>query len=209
MTADGQIVIIHDDTVDRTTDGSGPVSQMALAQIRELDAGKWKSAEFAGQQVPTFDEVLELAASSASTIPAMALDVKDLQPGIIRMICDSLSRHDLLRHAVGIGVVINSVDVRRRFYEGNQDFQCAALAQTRDLLQQAIQDPYSSWVYARFVPRPEDMDVTHAAGKKLFAVNPSVADDGARSVESIRTGADMVLSWAPAALEKLLPHRAG
>jgi hypothetical protein len=135
--------------------------------------------------------------------------VKDLQPGIIRMICDSLSRHDLLRHAVGIGVVINSVDVRRRFYEGNQDFQCAALAQTRDLLQQAIQDPYSSWVYARFVPRPEDMDVTHAAGKKLFAVNPSVADDGARSVESIRTGADMVLSWAPAALEKLLPHRAG
>jgi glycerophosphoryl diester phosphodiesterase len=48
------LVVIHDETVDRTTDGAGNVSDMTLAQIRDLDAGE-------GEQVPTFEEVIALA----------------------------------------------------------------------------------------------------------------------------------------------------
>lgn len=58
-TADGKLVIIHDSTVDRTTDGEGRVSQMTFDEIRQLDAGSWKSSEFAGERVPTLVEVLE------------------------------------------------------------------------------------------------------------------------------------------------------
>lgn len=57
--SDGHIVVIHDDTVDRTTDGSGPVASHTLAGLRALDAGSWFGAIFVGQRLPTFAEVLE------------------------------------------------------------------------------------------------------------------------------------------------------
>lgn len=59
LTADGEVVVIHDRTVDRTTNGTGYVSQMTLAQLRQLDAGAWKGAAFKGSTIPTLAEVLE------------------------------------------------------------------------------------------------------------------------------------------------------
>jgi len=59
-TADGQVVVIHDDTVDGTTDGQGTVAEMTLDALRALDAGSWFAAAYAGQRVPTFAEVLDL-----------------------------------------------------------------------------------------------------------------------------------------------------
>jgi glycerophosphoryl diester phosphodiesterase len=58
--ATGEIVVMHDDTVDRTTNGSGPVATLPFYALRELDAGAWFDARFAGQQVPLLSEVLDL-----------------------------------------------------------------------------------------------------------------------------------------------------
>ncbi len=60
MTSDGELIIMHDHTVDRTTDGTGLIREKTLEQIRNLDAGSWKSAEFKGELVPTFTEFLNL-----------------------------------------------------------------------------------------------------------------------------------------------------
>ncbi|NPV45313.1 MAG: glycerophosphodiester phosphodiesterase [Armatimonadetes bacterium] len=60
-TADGEIVVMHDATVDRTTNGTGAIAGLTLAEIRGLDAGSWKGAEFAGEPVPLLAEVVELA----------------------------------------------------------------------------------------------------------------------------------------------------
>lgn len=60
LTKDKQMVIIHDNTVNRTTNGSGKVSGLTLADIKELDAGSWKSPEFKGVQIPTFEETLKI-----------------------------------------------------------------------------------------------------------------------------------------------------
>jgi glycerophosphoryl diester phosphodiesterase len=58
--ADGVPVVIHDRTVDRTTDGTGAVAELTAAQITALDAGSWFSAEgFGGERVPTFAGVLD------------------------------------------------------------------------------------------------------------------------------------------------------
>lgn len=64
--ADGEPVVIHDDTVDRTTDGRGRVRGTTLAELRSLDAGSWFSREFAGERIPTLGQVLDLAAGRAS-----------------------------------------------------------------------------------------------------------------------------------------------
>lgn len=64
-TADGQIIAMHDATVDRTTDGSGAIASLTFAEIRRLDAGAWKGPEFAGERVPTLAEVCEVARGRA------------------------------------------------------------------------------------------------------------------------------------------------
>ena len=56
---DGHIVVIHDDTLDRTTDGSGPVADLTLAELRELDAGSWFSTAYAGERVRSLAELFE------------------------------------------------------------------------------------------------------------------------------------------------------
>ncbi|MGH7898979.1 MAG: glycerophosphodiester phosphodiesterase family protein, partial [Candidatus Binatia bacterium] len=55
---DGIPVVIHDYTVDRTTDGSGRVAHLTLGELRTLDAGAWKHPRYAGQRIPTLEEVL-------------------------------------------------------------------------------------------------------------------------------------------------------
>src|SRR4051812_8979102 len=58
VTADGELVVLHDATLDRTTDGAGQVDEHTLAELRALDAGAWFAPGFSGQRVPTLDEVL-------------------------------------------------------------------------------------------------------------------------------------------------------
>ena len=57
-TKDGHFVLMHDATVNRTTNGFGRVKKMTLEQIKSLDAGSWKGQEFAGEKVPTLREAL-------------------------------------------------------------------------------------------------------------------------------------------------------
>jgi glycerophosphoryl diester phosphodiesterase len=60
LTKDNQPVVIHDATVDRTTNGKGRVSDLTLKEIRQLDAGSWKSPDFAGEKIPTLSETLQI-----------------------------------------------------------------------------------------------------------------------------------------------------
>ncbi|MBW8332329.1 MAG: hypothetical protein K0M40_09945 [Prolixibacteraceae bacterium] len=58
LTKDKQMVVIHDSSVDRTTNGKGKVSELTFSEIRDLDAGSWKNPKFKGLQIPTPEEVL-------------------------------------------------------------------------------------------------------------------------------------------------------
>jgi glycerophosphoryl diester phosphodiesterase len=59
MTADEEVVVIHDETLERTTNGSGDVDKISYAQLATLDAGSWFNPAFAGERVPTFVEVIK------------------------------------------------------------------------------------------------------------------------------------------------------
>jgi glycerophosphoryl diester phosphodiesterase len=61
LTRDTHFVAIHDETVNRTTNGQGAVHDLSLAEIRRLDAGSWFGSEFTGERVPTLEEALEFA----------------------------------------------------------------------------------------------------------------------------------------------------
>jgi len=60
LSGDGQIVVMHDNTVDRTTDGTGQVRKLPLAALKELDTGSYFDIAFRGEAIPTLEEVLEV-----------------------------------------------------------------------------------------------------------------------------------------------------
>ncbi|GKV54742.1 glycerophosphoryl diester phosphodiesterase [Sporosarcina sp. NCCP-2222] len=64
LTKDGELVVIHDETIDRTSNGSGYVKDLTLAQLKEYDFGSWFSPDFAGEKIPTLEEVLHLFQST-------------------------------------------------------------------------------------------------------------------------------------------------
>lgn len=87
LTADRQIVCIHDTTTRRTTGVNKVVAESTLAELRQLDAGSWKDAAFAGEKIPTFAEVL-------AAIPAGKRFVIELKTGpeIVPVLVEQLQR---------------------------------------------------------------------------------------------------------------------
>ncbi len=80
-TADGTMVVIHDNTVNRTTDGAGKVLYMSAEQVAALDAGSWREPRFAGERIPTLQQVFELISSHC------ALNIELKADGIEDAVC--------------------------------------------------------------------------------------------------------------------------
>jgi len=60
LSQDEEMVLMHDDSVDRTTDGEGPVAEWSLADLQQLDAGSWKADRFKNERIPTLEQALEV-----------------------------------------------------------------------------------------------------------------------------------------------------
>lgn len=92
LTADGVPVVMHDDTVDRTTDGSGPISGFTLAEIKELDAGSWfelpTGHRMDRQTVPSLEDVLMRYAGKAHIFIEIKSSEKELIESTRRLLQD-------------------------------------------------------------------------------------------------------------------------
>ena len=72
ITKDGELVLIHDATLDRTTNGTGLVCEHTLAELKSLDAGSHKGEQFKDCRIPTFKEFMDFVA----TLPDMTIDIE-------------------------------------------------------------------------------------------------------------------------------------
>ncbi len=90
---DGELVVIHDTTVDRTTDGTGKVGELTFEQLKSLDAGSWKGEQFAGETIPTFEEVLERYHGKVGIL--IELKAPELYPGIEKEVAEALEKRNL------------------------------------------------------------------------------------------------------------------
>ena len=94
LTIDGQVVVIHDQTVDRTTGSQGVVREMTLAQLKALDAGSFFDSAFAGEPIPTLAEVFDLV-SSRALINVEITNYASMQDGLPDKIADLVINHRL------------------------------------------------------------------------------------------------------------------
>jgi len=100
VTADGEVVVIHDETIDRTSNGSGYVKDLTLQQLRSYDYGSWFAAQYTGESIPTLGEVLELFVATQHRIN---IELKtDIFPyaGIEALVLKEIAKHQMTERVI-------------------------------------------------------------------------------------------------------------
>lgn len=202
-TKDGHLVCIHDSTVDRTTNGKGKVSEMTLAQVRELDAGSWFDPKFAGEKVPTVDEVLKLVSNYRQHDVLIAVDLKAENVGkdVVRL----ADKHNVLHKLLFIGRTITEPNLRKQIRSASAKAHTAAVANNDFEFPKAHAASSADWIYVRYLPTEEDLEAVHRAKKRCFIAGPTVAKNvPANWKHAARVGIDAILTDYPLALRTTL-----
>jgi glycerophosphoryl diester phosphodiesterase len=174
LSKEGEFVLIHDHTVDRTTDGRGFVRDMTLAQLRRLDAGSWYDPKFAGERIPTLEELLAWARGRVG----VALEIKNgpiYYPGIAEKTVGLVRRHGMERQVILISfdhlVLREAKRIAPEIATGI--LYVAGLADPVGAARAALADSLNpNWAFVT----PELVQAAHAAG---LAVSPWNPDDAA------------------------------
>jgi glycerophosphoryl diester phosphodiesterase len=185
-TADGQPVVIHDPTVDRTTNGTGTVSAMTLRQIQALDAGSKAGPGFAGERVPSYADVLT---QLGPTRARLVIDIKTSRNMSLADIIRLTREHGMVDRVI---VAVRTLEDLRRIKALEPRIQTLALIPTPitiDAFADAGADVirlWSDWIdgdLASPVAPPAQglIAAVRARGKKLWIlVGRSVPPDGAK-----------------------------
>lgn len=195
-TKDGVPVILHDDTVDRTTNGTGAVRSMTAAQVAALDAGSWFAPAFAGQRVPTLVQQLDGLKTRGGNL---LLEVKGAhtRDSVARIVSEVRGR------GMSSRVFVQSFEPQhlRWMHELAPELPLGLLRSTLDPDPVAIAKDLDLSAYnpsdAALATRPAAIAELHAAG---VAVNVWTVDDAARWDALEKAGVDGVITNRPAEL---------
>jgi glycerophosphoryl diester phosphodiesterase len=110
LTKDRRVVVLHDDSLDRTTDGHGQVRGFTLDELKQLDAGSWFDPRFTGERLPTLEEALDLCAARGMVnieIKAGALETGRFADAIEEQVLSAVAERGM-----GDRVLISSFEAR-------------------------------------------------------------------------------------------------
>jgi glycerophosphoryl diester phosphodiesterase len=203
QTKDGHLVCIHDSTVDRTTDGTGKVAELTLAEIRRLDAGSWFDRKFAGEKVPTVDEVFALVAEYSRNDFLVAVDLK--AEGVEQRVVQLAERHEVLDRLLFIGRTIGEPNVRDRLRESSAEAQTAAVANDAGEFTRALDARNADWVYFRYLPPRQQIERVRSAGKRAFIAGVTVSGNVPDNwQQAAQVGLSAILTDYPLELREVL-----
>jgi glycerophosphoryl diester phosphodiesterase len=196
LTRDGVPVLLHDATLDRTTDARGPLAERTRAELAAIDAGGWFDAAFRGTRIPSLEEVLDRIGDRARAIIELKVD-RPGETGLRNAVLAMLgARPDPARHVFtsmdwdlldGAKDRVPDLDVALTVRRLEPRDAIAAAARTGA---SAIH-PHRSRVGRRLVAR------AHAEG---LAVRPYTVNDARQLTPLVRAGVDAVFTDDPARL---------
>ncbi|WP_082780295.1 glycerophosphodiester phosphodiesterase family protein [Rufibacter sp. DG15C] len=93
LSKDGEVVVIHDATVDRTTNGTGQIANLTLEELKKLDAGRKLDSAFAGERIPTLAQVLKVVRGKKKLLIELKKGEKDYYEGLEQKTLDLLREH--------------------------------------------------------------------------------------------------------------------
>jgi glycerophosphoryl diester phosphodiesterase len=175
-TKDGHLVILHDATLDRTTNGKGKLQEKTVAEVRRLDAGSWFDPKYRDQRVPTLKEVLVLCKGKVDVL----LDLKQQGDKYNTAVVTEVKTHGSPKRTI---VGVRSVEQARLF---------------RRLLPQAKQ--------LGLIPNQQAIEAFAKAGVKTIRLWPKWLKDDANLVRRVRkTGAKLHLNGTTGKPDDVMP----
>jgi len=202
--ATGEIVVIHDDRLDRTTNGSGRVAKTPLSALHQLDAGSWFAPEYAGQRIPTLEEVLDRFGHRLRInieIKGRSLRGNGIEKEIAEMVRARGLQEQVLVSSFNVMALVR---IRR-----------AALEIERALIGLT---PWSHWLAGRLavlLARPQALHPHHSmvddravswARDRGYRINVWTVNDAQTMTDMINLGVDAVTTNYPERLRALLPR---
>jgi glycerophosphoryl diester phosphodiesterase len=204
FSADRHIVVIHDRTVDRTTNGIGKVSEKSFAELRQLDAGVWFAPNFAGTRIPTLREVLSTISGSIQ----LNIELKHFDPEnnlFEQDVAAIATEFDLLHRAIFAARHPESI---KRLKELLPGINCVLLQKER------TEDEYVEALLklnlkmAQIRRRSMNQAFINRLHEYKILVNLFYADEAEEMREFITMGIDGILTNYPDRLRKVIHDRA-
>ena len=201
LTRDGRLAVIHDERLERTTDGHGLVGEHTLDELQHLDAGGWFAPEYRGLRIPDLDEVLAWAHANRMLVDIEIKNAPVFYNGIERAVLDAVRRQGMLEQCIIIS------------------FDHAAVARVRELDERIVTGvlyvarPADAGLgLARAVGadallphwsmlRPEDVNAAHEAG---LAVAPWTSSDPQVLRTLVQMGVDAIATNHPDVLRHVM-----
>jgi len=100
LTSDGYLAVIHDEMLDRTSNGKGLVRDRTLAELKELDFGSWFSKDFSGERIPELNEVLRLLSDWDGLLNIEIKNGPVFYPGIEKAVADAVRKYKRLNRTI-------------------------------------------------------------------------------------------------------------
>lgn len=201
-TRDGRLVVLHDATLDRTTDGSGAVRDLTLAEARRLSAGRWFDPSFAGERIPTLEEVLDLtrrrvpllveikARGIAEQVVEAVRDLRALEDAIVQSFHPASVRQvKELEPRLPAALLVGRVPVGRTRGRG------------RSLVQKALRVGANALALSHLAATPSLVDEVHRRAMSLWVWT---VDEEIAMQKMVQIGADGVITNHPDRLHRIL-----
>lgn len=186
LSSDGKLVVIHDELLDRTTNGRGPVGARTFAELRKLDAGAWHGPEYTGERIPSLEEVLAWAHDAGTFVDIEIKSGPIVYPGIEAAVVKALADAGMTQRSIVISFDHHAV---RRVKEADGNVATGVLYAGRPVDAVAMARAARAdallphWAYVR----EEDVRSAHEAE---LVVAPWVTSDPAIARNLFRMGID-------------------
>lgn len=199
LTADDQVVLMHDHTVDRTTDGTGRVYDLTLADLRKLDAGSWKGAQYAGEPVPTLAELLAQAAGCPTQV---VIEIKPAR--VTKRVLDVIRSQDAIGRCVVISFYLATARAAGSMERGLpslwlRNYIPPTPKEQREVIDQAVAARLSGLDVAHHALTAEFVRAVHSRGLAVWAWTANDPADWQRLTD---IGVDAITTDRPGELRQ-------
>lgn len=199
LSRDDSLMVIHDDSLHRTTDGSGPVADFSYAELMQLDAGSWFDPTFAGERIPTLKQALLPAKENDSGV---CIEVKSSAEGIVERIYQLVEKLSMANRVVLFSFDANQVAEGKRL---NPNVPALYLVGDMVLtdIDKALQ-VHADAIGAGGEINKALIDAAHQRGLEFWKWTVNDADDMRRL---IGMGADAIITNYPQRLRAILEEQ--
>lgn len=202
LSKDDELIVCHDSTVNRTTDGTGVIRQMTVSELQRFDAGRWFHESYAGERLPLLEEVFDLVPVDIM----INVEIKETYEGLIeqRLLHMLRNRNRLSQ------VVVSSFDHKSllRLKRSEPDVKIGLLYSQNAVDHSQLADLLGVPVYALhpYSKRIDQEDIVRATSRGL-QVYPWTINNEEAMEQAIDSGVSGIITDYPAVLKRILASR--